>query len=105
VVQVLRKLDRRSLPPCGPMKTRPSSPGWAKRSRCQRSSGAIYFGNATRRRPACDFGSSSISLPSSVSAVETMMQGDLVGEQVPDVQDFFARVLQRGNNAIPTARP
>lgn len=70
LAQVWRNLDRRSLPPLGPMKTRPSLPGWANRSRCQRSSCAISLGNATRRRLACDLGSSSISRPSSASAVK-----------------------------------
>ena len=65
-----RKFDRRNLPPKGPTKTRPSSPACAKHSRCHRNSGTISWGIETTRRPAWDFGSSSISLPSSISAVD-----------------------------------
>lgn len=61
---------RRSRPPIGPMKTSPSSPACAKHSRCQRSSGTISRAKATVRAPACDFGSPSMSVPSSSSAVE-----------------------------------
>ena len=56
LAQVWRNLDRRSLPPLGPMKTRPSLPGWANRSRCQRSSYAISLGNATRPSPGLRLG-------------------------------------------------
>ena len=75
LAQVWRNLDRRSLPPLGPMKTRPSLPGWgANRSRCQRRSSMRRspLGNATRRRLARDLGSSSISRPSSASAVKAV---------------------------------
>jgi hypothetical protein len=63
LVQVRRKFDRRSLPPCGPTKTRPSSPEPANDKRCQPSSGAISLGRATVGRPAADLGPSSISWP------------------------------------------
>jgi hypothetical protein len=52
------------------MKTSPFGLGSAKRSRWSASSGTMSAGKATVRVPARDFGSPSISRPSSISDVE-----------------------------------
>ena len=54
--QNLRKFDRRSRPPFGPMKPRPLGLGSANRSRWSASSGTISTGNETgesRRATRC----------------------------------------------------
>jgi len=53
--QIGRKLDRRNGAPFGPTKTRPRSPGSAKRSRCQRSSGTSSSGEGDRAATSSRF--------------------------------------------------
>jgi hypothetical protein len=66
-----RKFERRSGAPIGPTKTRPRSPGWPNRSRCQGSSGTRSSGKLTIRRPARDLGLSGRISPLSNGADET----------------------------------
>ncbi len=58
-----RKFPRRSSAPVGPVKTRPSSSGRARRDRCSRTTGAISSGKPTVRRPASDLGGPNASAP------------------------------------------
>jgi hypothetical protein len=100
-----RKVDRRSRPPFGPMKTNPFGVGSAKRSRWWASSDIMSAGTPTVRAPARDFGSPSIAVSAGrVADTANWRTGDRVAEPQYAPRGRGQRYGVRARRACRTVR-
>ena len=90
-----RKFPRRSSAPVGPVKTRPSSSGRAKRDRCSRTTGAISWGKPTVRRPASDLGGPNASAPFWSSMRERWTRTVRASTSMPDLRSAHSSPHRR----------